>query len=92
MNMSTNPSTRRVARRGVEPLRPPWAADNFLQQCAHCGECVRACPQEVLEKDKRGRPFLNTENGECNFCQACVRVCGTGALSFDAVKQPRVVS
>ncbi|OUD12631.1 4Fe-4S dicluster domain-containing protein [Thioflexithrix psekupsensis] len=92
MTIATHSLPRAARRRTAEPLRPPWAADDFLQKCAHCGDCVRACPEGVLEKDKRGRPFLNLEAGTCTFCQACVRVCSTGALFSDAEQEPRVIS
>lgn len=50
------------------------------ESCTGCGECVEACPKEIL-KMKGGRPLL-TEIGryECDLGQICTRVCPEDAL------------
>jgi ferredoxin-type protein NapF len=70
-------------RRG--PLRPPWALPEaqFVETCTACGECVRACPQRILES-VRGLPVVSFARGECTFCGACIEVCKPRALSPEA--------
>ena len=49
--------------------------------CAHCGACVRDCPDSVIRLVD-GLPAVNPETREyCIECQHCIAVCPTGALS-----------
>jgi ferredoxin-type protein NapF len=70
-------------RRG--PRRPPWALPeaDFVETCTACGECVRACPEKILDT-LRGLPVVNFAKGECTFCAACVESCRPGALARGA--------
>ncbi|GAB3553782.1 ferredoxin-type protein NapF [Noviherbaspirillum agri] len=83
----TDPSSRRnflrgrfTARKG--PLRPPWALveNDFLHACTRCGECVKACPTQVISAHDAGYPSMNFTAGECTFCGACVDACKSSAL------------
>jgi ferredoxin-type protein NapF len=64
-------------------LRPPWALreDAFVEHCTRCGDCVRACPQAILEVDAAGFPAVNFAQAACTFCAACVGACVSGALT-----------
>jgi len=72
------------------PLRPPGAVDEpaFTGVCTRCGNCVRACPSGVIERDP-GRhgwatlltPVLHFRVDYCREdCVRCTEVCPTGAL------------
>ncbi len=70
--------------RGVcSPLRPPWALgeSEFRLACTRCADCVKACPQHILEPAGGGFPQVNFLHGECTFCGACVEACPGGALT-----------
>ena len=73
--------TRRVLLRGRlhdEPtLRPPWALDGsrFSDACTGCGDCVRACPPQVLVRGAGGLPVFEPAQGECTFCGECSAAC-----------------
>ena len=65
------------------PIRPPWslAEDVFVEDCTRCGDCIRACPQQILDKGRGGFPQVDFSRGECLFCGECVQVCTPGALA-----------
>jgi ferredoxin-type protein NapF len=90
-----DPSSRRNFLRGhfsarSGPLRPPWAlAENeFLLACTRCGDCVRACPTQVIAERDSGYPVMNFAAGECSFCGECVSACTKGALKRAAGQAP----
>jgi len=62
-------------------LRPPWAleGDAFLAACTRCGDCVPACPTNIVVL-AGGYPTVDFSRGECTFCGACVDACKPGAL------------
>jgi ferredoxin-type protein NapF len=64
-------------------LRPPWAMDEaaFTDACSRCGDCIRACPQQVLHAGDGGYPEIRFDSRGCTFCGDCVRACATPALS-----------
>lgn len=73
-------------------IRPPGALaeEDFLQRCIKCGQCMRACPTNViqpatLEAGPEGlwTPLLNFRIGTsgCQLnCIACGNVCPTAAI------------
>ena len=67
-------------------LRPPWALreEAFVDQCTRCGDCQRACPQDILRADSAGFPLVDFSRGACTFCGACVEVCARHALTRTA--------
>ncbi|WP_166261717.1 ferredoxin-type protein NapF [Marinobacter salicampi] len=76
--MSLNTSRRSLlrGRPGPNPSRrPPWTGLDFTDQCTRCGDCVSACPEQVLFKGDGGFPEIRFGEGECTFCQACADVC-----------------
>jgi pyruvate formate lyase activating enzyme len=48
-------------------------------KCAGCGECVKACPENVISFSEDGKRCMNW-NG-CTQCFECVSACLYGALS-----------
>lgn len=65
-----------------QALRPPWAVAEpvFVAACSRCGDCVRACPQQLLSAGRGGYPELSFANAECTFCGDCARACAPAAL------------
>lgn len=82
----------RVKARASQWIRPPFALDEleFLLTCTRCGDCVDACPHDVvfqlganLGADVVGTPALDLINKACRLCQdwPCVQACEPKALS-----------
>jgi ferredoxin-type protein NapF len=67
---------------------PPWAlaGGRFADACDSCGDCVTACPQNILKQSARGLPQVSFLHGECTFCGDCAAACPTGALNRDSNK------
>jgi len=72
------------------PVRPPGSVpeEEFLQLCIRCGECFRACPNDVLqplgfEQGLEGlwTPAVKADWAGCEpSCNGCGHVCPTGAI------------
>ena len=64
------------------PLRPPWAKQEaeFIASCERCGECIKACPEKILEIGRGHFPQINFQLGECTFCGLCVEHCPNDSL------------
>lgn len=62
--------------------RPPWALAEarFIDACTRCGDCVGACPEQILRIGDGGYPRVDRHAGECTFCGDCVRACTAQAL------------
>lgn len=91
----TTPDSRRNFLRGrfsprQGPLRPPWALaeSDFLTACTRCGDCVTACPTQVIITRDAGYPTVNFTDGECTFCGGCAAACKTGALLLTEGQAP----
>ncbi len=76
---------------GPQPVvRPPGARPDplFAGLCARCGNCLRACPQQIIVPDLGAAglsgwlaPRLDFSRQYCSeWCRACTAVCPTGAL------------
>lgn len=64
------------------PLRPPWALEEsvFIERCTRCGECIQACPGQLLAEGRGKFPRMDFSNGGCDFCGECLAVCKPKAL------------
>lgn len=83
----------RVKERARRWVRPPYALTelDFLLACSRCGDCISACPHEVifplkagLGADVAGTPALDLTRKACQLCAdwPCVSACETGALQI----------
>ena len=71
------------------PVRPPGSVpeEQFLQMCIRCGECFKACPNDVLQPlrfqqglDGLWTPYVVADWAGCeSSCNACGQVCPTNA-------------
>lgn len=70
---------RRSFLRGGRTLsaerRPPWTDESFTDACVRCGDCIDACPENVLFKGDGGFPQIGFQDEGCTFCEECVRAC-----------------
>src|SRR3954467_11738037 len=87
----------------VLPVRPPGSVPEreFLQMCIRCGECFKACPNNVLHAEgfEQGfeglwAPMVKADWAGCeSSCNACGQVCPTGAiqpLPLEVKKKTRI--
>jgi MauM/NapG family ferredoxin protein len=86
-------SLGRAAAHNTGLLRPPGGDDErrFLAACIRCGQCVEACPIDVLRLAGAdgglalGTPYFVARENPCDLCQGrdamqCIEACPTGAL------------
>ena len=82
-------------------IRPPFAINelDFLLNCSRCGECIKACPQQVIFELPLHRgavvvstPAMDIPNKACELCSdwPCVNACQDKALAFPTA-QPKQV-
>jgi len=86
-------------RGGWLPVRPPGSLPEleFLQCCVRCGECFRACPNDVLqplgfEQGLEGlwTPQVVADWSGCETsCNRCGQVCPTGAIRALPLEEKR---
>ena len=56
-----------------------WNVEIDQDKCTGCGECVDACPAQVLELvDEKSEA---TDIDECLGCETCVETCPEGAIT-----------
>lgn len=62
---------------------PPWSGEDagYMAACTGCGECVSACPENILVL-QQGVAWLNPALGGCDFCAACVDTCKPKVLDL----------
>jgi len=82
------------------PIRPPGSVpeQDFLQMCIRCGECFKACPNDVLhplgfQQGLEGlwTPQVQPDWAGCeSSCNACSQVCPTGAIRAIPLAEKRV--
>jgi NAD-dependent dihydropyrimidine dehydrogenase PreA subunit len=85
---------------GWRPVRPPGSLpeQRFLQACIRCGECFKACPNDVLhalgfQQGLEGlwTPHVAADWAGCeSSCNACGQVCPTGAIRAIPLEEKRV--
>ncbi len=79
-----------LAREGVA-IRPPFALENdddFSAACIRCGQCVQACPHDMLHLAslispmEAGTPYFIARDKPCEMCPdiPCAKACPSGAL------------
>ena len=58
-------------------IQLPWSVswDEFVADCTRCGDCLAACPEQILVNGEGGFPVVDFQRGECTFCTECVTVC-----------------
>jgi ferredoxin-type protein NapF len=58
-------------------IRLPWVVNEsiFIEGCSQCGDCLNACPENIIKKGDGGFPEVDFLQGECTFCQKCVESC-----------------
>ncbi len=81
------------------PVRPPGSVPEreFLQMCIRCGECFKACPNNVLhpmslQQGLEGiwTPHMVADWAGCeSSCNACGQVCPTGAIRALPIEEKR---
>jgi polyferredoxin len=83
------------------PVRPPGSVPEkqFLELCIRCGECFRACPNDVLQPlgfqqglEGLWTPAVAADWAGCeSSCNACGQVCPTGAIRALPLEEKKVV-
>ena len=63
-------------------IRPPWALheSDFIDRCTRCGDCLSACPQNIVVNGDGGYPTVDFSQRECTFCGDCAAACRPLAL------------
>ncbi|WP_081894675.1 ferredoxin-type protein NapF [Ruegeria halocynthiae] len=65
-------------------IRPPGSVvPGFVDLCTKCGDCAKACPEDVIVIGADGFPVLYSDNGPCTFCGECAQSCPTEALELE---------
>ncbi len=82
------------------PIRPPGSVPEqaFLEMCIRCGECYKACPNNVLQPmgfqqglEGLWTPHMNANWAGCeSSCNACGQVCPTGAIRALPLEEKKV--
>lgn len=87
--MSINQQRRSLFRRTQNDsvIRLPWLKNDlvFTDSCTRCGECEKACPEQIIKQGDGGFPFIDFSIAECSFCQECVKSCKEDL--FDLTKE-----
>ena len=82
------------------PVRPPGSVPEkeFLEMCIRCGECFKACPNNVLQPEgfEQGleglwSPMVVADWAGCeSSCNACGQVCPTGSIRALPLEEKKV--
>jgi len=84
---------------GDPPIRPPGSVPEreFLQLCVRCGQCIKVCPNNVLQPvgfehgfDSLWTPRVVADWSGCEpTCNNCGQVCPTGAVRALPLEEKR---
>ena len=80
--MSDQTGTEAAQRRAVarpRSLRQPPRVVVDLELCKSCGICLRLCPVNVFDKDRKGRPTVARAE-DCTACRFCEQHCPDFAI------------
>ena len=68
--------------KGEQPLRPPWALDEYLftDICERCGDCISVCHAGIIQSGSGGFPEMNFTDSGCDYCGDCADRCKPQAL------------
>lgn len=71
-------------------LRPPWShpEDHFIEMCSLCGDCIDACPTNIIVAGRAGYPVLDFTRGHCTFCSSCRDACTRDCFSRSRDHEP----
>lgn len=57
-------------------VRPPWTNEQRIaDSCTGCGDCSRACPEDIISLTASGTPQVDFSARECSFCGDCRAAC-----------------
>jgi len=48
--------------------------------CSGCGQCVEACPAQILGLGEDGKAEVSGDPTECLGCESCTVICEQGAV------------
>ncbi|ADO84044.1 ferredoxin family protein [Ilyobacter polytropus] len=60
-------------------------------KCKACGECILACPCDVLRMDKETGLATVKYPDDCQLCNLCVYYCPYDAMELTAEKNGKLV-
>ena len=64
-------------------ILPPGVTAASLRACSGCGNCVSACPTQIISL-VGGLPSIDFHRGECVFCGKCAEVCPEAVFEVGA--------
>ncbi len=65
-----------------EKIRPPWTSEEtVLKECTNCGDCISACPENILIFDENDLPHVSFDIAGCTFCGACAEACNVAVYT-----------
>lgn len=62
-----------------------------IEGCNGCGECVDACPVDVIRFDKQQKIAVIKYAQDCQVCNLCVIYCKQGAITLTNEKSANVM-
>ncbi len=63
-------------------IRPPWSVADFEDVCNQCGDCIKACEENILKKGDGGFPEIDFSISGCELCEDCASACKANALDL----------